>query len=108
MVGMVLNYVNHQENAAFGRSRGYAEDIAVRRPWRRRGIASALLANSLLALQARGLAEAALGVDTENPRALALYERLGFTTVSEWITFRRSWPDEATSTNSVATETQPR
>ena len=80
----------------------------MRRPWRRKAIASALLADSLLALQARGLAEAALGVDAENPRALALYERLGFTTVSEWITFRRPWPDEATATDSVTSETQPR
>jgi ribosomal protein S18 acetylase RimI-like enzyme len=66
----------------------------VRRPWRRRGIASALLADSLSALRDRGLAEAALGVDAENPRALALYEGLGFKTASEWITFRRPWLDE--------------
>jgi mycothiol synthase len=92
VVGMVLNVVNAEENAAFGRSRGYAEDIAVRRPWRRKGIASALLADSLRALQARGLVEAALGVDADNPRALALYERLGFKAASEWITYRRPWP----------------
>ena len=94
VVGLVLNVVNAEENAAFGRSRGYAEDIAVRRPWRRKGIASALLADSLSALRDRGLAEAALGVDAENPRALALYEGLGFKTASEWITFRRPWPDK--------------
>ncbi len=93
VVGMVLSFVNVEENAAFGRSRGYTEDIAVRRPWRHRGIASALLAGSLRALRDRGLSEAALGVDAENPRALTLYERLGFNVVSEWITYRRPWPD---------------
>ena len=93
VVGMVLSFINVEENAAFGRLRGYTEDIAVRRPWRRKGIASALLADSLRALRDRGLSQAALGVDAENPRALALYEGLGFKTDSEWITFRRPWPD---------------
>ena len=100
VAGMVLSYVNADENVAFGRSRGYTEDIAVRRPWRRRGLASALLVDSLRALQACRLAEAALGVDAENSNhALALYERLGFRIASEWITFRRPWPaGEPTST----------
>jgi mycothiol synthase len=92
VIGMVLSFVNVQENAALGRQRGYTEDIAVRKPWRRRGIASALLAASLGALKERGLSEAALGVDAGNPSALTLYERLGFKTVSEWVTFRRPWP----------------
>jgi len=104
VVGLVLNVVNAEENAAFGRSRGYAEDIAVRRPWRRKGIASALLADSLRALQARGLAEAALGVDADNPRALAIYEHLGFKTASEWITFRRPWPGGPTVDGSTREE----
>ncbi len=108
VVGMVLNFVNGEENAAFGRSRGYTEDIAVRRPWRHRGIASALLADSIRALRDRGLSEAALGVDAENPRALALYELLGFKAVSEWITFRRPWPDETTASEPGFMEKQPR
>lgn len=93
VVGMVLSFINVEENAAFGRLRGYTEDIAVRRPWRRQGIASALLADSLSALRDRGLSQAALGVDAENPRALVIYESLGFKTASEWITYRRPWPD---------------
>jgi mycothiol synthase len=94
--GMVLSYVNAEENAAFGRSRGYTEDIAVRRPWRRRGVASALLADSLRALQALGLKEAALGVDAANPnRALRLYENLGFRTIVKWTYYQRPWPSAA-------------
>jgi GNAT superfamily N-acetyltransferase len=93
VAGMVLSYVNAEENATFGRSRGYTEDIAVRRPWRRKGVASALLADSLRALQALGLKEAALGVDAESPsRVLRLYENLGFHTVIEWTFYRRPWP----------------
>jgi ribosomal protein S18 acetylase RimI-like enzyme len=95
VAGMVLSFVNAEENAALGRSRGYTEDIAVRRPWRRKGVASALLADSLRALQALGLKEAALGVDAESPsRALRLYENLGFRTVIEWTFYRRPWPSE--------------
>ena len=99
VAGMVLSYVNAEENAAFGRSRGYTEDIAVRLPWRCKGVASALLADSLRALQALGLQEAALGVDAENSnRALSLYENLGFRTIVEWTFYRRPWPgSESTS-----------
>lgn len=47
--------------------------------WRNRGIAGALLAMSLSELDARGMTEAALGVDTDNPGgALHLYTSLGF------------------------------
>jgi len=104
VVGMVLSFINAEENAAFGRLRGYTEDIAVRQPWRRKGIASALLADSLRALRDRGLAEAALGVDAEHPSALALYAGLGFETRSEWITFRRPWPDEPTLDSAAVAE----
>ena len=93
IAGVVLSFVNAEENATMGRSRGYTEDIAVRRPWRRRGVASALLADSLRALQASGLQEAALSVDAESPsRALRLYENLGFRTVMHWTFYRRPWP----------------
>lgn len=107
VAGMVLSFINLEENAALGRSRGYTEDIAVRRPWRHRGIASALLADSLRALQEQGLAEAALGVDAENPQALALYERLGFQAVSEWIIFRRPWPGAPSMADPPPTERPP-
>ena len=102
VAGMVLSFVNAEENAAFGRRRGYTEDIAVRQPWRRMGLASALLADSLRALQGIGLSEAALGVDAENPnRALALYQRLGFGIESEWVNFRRPWPADSPSAASL-------
>ena len=53
--------------------------IAVRRAWRRRGVASALTASSLVALADEGFATAALEVDFVSPTgALGLYERQGF------------------------------
>lgn len=77
--GSVMNFVYPEENERLGIERGWLEHVSVRRPWRRRGLAAALIADSLRALRDRGLAEAALVVDAENPTgALRLYESLGF------------------------------
>jgi GNAT superfamily N-acetyltransferase len=91
VAGMVLNYIREDENERFNRLRGYTEDISVRRPWRRRGLATALLARSLKLLKECGMLEAALGVDTENPSgALQLYEHLGFRRIRTMTSFRKS------------------
>ena len=60
---------------------GYINNVAVRPEYRRRGIAAALI--SLLAEQAQaiGLAFMTLEVRESNTPAIALYEKLGFTTV---------------------------
>ena len=53
--------------------------VSVRRPWRKRGVASALMLSAMLALREQGFETAALGVDADNPSgAVAIYERLGF------------------------------
>jgi len=93
VAGMVLNFINEEENQVYDRRRGYTEDIAVRRPWRRRGLAGALIARSLEALRERGMDEAALGVDAENRTgALRLYEQLGYTVIQQWTVYRRPLP----------------
>ena len=57
---------------------GWVHVIAVRRPWRGRGLGLALLRWSFSALAARGLRTAALSVDAENTTgAVRLYERAG-------------------------------
>ena len=59
--------------------RGWLQSVFTRRPWRRRGLATALIARSLVVLRERGQTSAALGVDADNPSgALGLYEGLGF------------------------------
>jgi mycothiol synthase len=79
VAGMVRGYVNEKENEHFGRRRGWVENISVRRPWRRRGLARALIAACISSLREAGMTEGALGVDTENPSgALRLYESCGF------------------------------
>ncbi len=79
IAGVVQNWIWRDENAALGVRRGWLEHISVRRPWRRRGLARAITAESLRRLRAAGMTEAMLGVDAENPTgALGLYEGLGF------------------------------
>ncbi len=58
--------------------RGWVNDLAVRRPWRGRGLGEALLRHAFGAFYRRGLRTVALGVDSQNlTGATRLYERVG-------------------------------
>ncbi|MGI8869652.1 MAG: GNAT family N-acetyltransferase [Mycobacteriales bacterium] len=46
---------------------------------RSRGVGTTLMRHAEQRVRARGLRTAEIGVETNNPRALALYERLGYT-----------------------------
>ena len=90
VAGVVQNWVWPEENERLGVKRGWLEHISVRRPWRRRGLARAITAASLVKYREVGLAEAMLGVDSENPNgALGLYEGLGFAQASRAAAYRR-------------------
>jgi mycothiol synthase len=90
VAGQVRSYINTEENERYGRKRGYTEHISVRRPWRRRGLARALIAASFPLLRARGMTDAGLGVDTENVSgALRVYEACGFRPVSRSTIYRK-------------------
>ena len=79
VAGTVLNYVDEVENEEYNRKRGYTETICVRRQWRGKGIAKAIIAESIRMFTTMGMEECALGVDAENPSgALKLYQDLGF------------------------------
>jgi ribosomal protein S18 acetylase RimI-like enzyme len=57
---------------------GWIASLAVRKPWRRRGLGEALLLRSLGQFYERGERVVQLGVDAENPSgATRLYERVG-------------------------------
>jgi mycothiol synthase len=59
---------------------GFVSVLAVRRPWRRRGLGLALLRHSFAEMKRRGMKRASLGVDAENlTGAVAIYERAGMT-----------------------------
>ena len=91
VVGSVMNEIDAEENARLGVRVGWLEHVSVRRPWRGRGVAKALIIDSLRTLRERGMELAALGVDAENPNgALALYEGLGFRPHETWVTYRKA------------------
>jgi mycothiol synthase len=88
IAGQILNYLGPIEDD--GSRVGWTEAISTRRPWRRRGLARALLAESLRAVRDAGATSAALGVDQQNPnQALHLYESLGFRLTAEEFEYRK-------------------
>jgi mycothiol synthase len=58
---------------------GFIDILAVHADARRRGLATALLTHAVAQFAAAGLHEAQLAVASDNPRALALYGRVGMT-----------------------------
>jgi mycothiol synthase len=79
VAGGVVNGIYAEENAWLGVRHGWLDSVFTRRPWRRRGLARALIARSLVLLRERGMTGAMLGVDAANATgALGLYESVGF------------------------------
>jgi ribosomal protein S18 acetylase RimI-like enzyme len=95
VVGMVLGYINHEENQSLRRKLGWTENISVSKPWRKQGVARALMAENLRELKARGMEYAALGVDTDNPTgAMRVYETMGFRPVKRNFVYQKPlWPE---------------
>jgi mycothiol synthase len=87
---------------------GWLDSVFTRRPWRKRGLARALIARSLVALRDRGVSTAALGVDSENVNdALGLYESSGFRVASSTTAYRKPVPDPHAATPSSNEEGSP-
>ncbi|GEL93789.1 GNAT family N-acetyltransferase [Cellulomonas composti] len=79
VVGYLLSGRYEQDWPVAGYSSGYTDVLGVRRAWRGRGIAPALLVAAMHAYRADGIEYAELGVDTANPTgAHGLYSRLGY------------------------------
>ncbi len=91
VAGQVKSFIDTASNEEHGKLRGWTEEISTVRRWRRRGVAKALIVESIRELAARGMTEVALGVHTENPNgAFDLYAGLGYEVVSTWTTYRKS------------------
>ncbi len=91
VAGFSFNTVSAEENARRGLSEGWVDVLGVRRPWRKRGVATALLCASMHAFKADGLQQTMLGVDTENPSgALRVYEHVGFKPVKRFVNFQKA------------------
>lgn len=79
--GYCLSYHAPHEAEVTGHADGWLGQIGVRRPWRKRGVATAIICRVMALMAEVGLDRAALGVDSDNQSgALRLYERLGFVT----------------------------
>jgi len=90
VAGQVRSFISSMENEKFSRQRGYTEFISVRRPWRKRGLARALIVRSLRILKEHGMAEAALGADAENTSgAIRVYKDCGFEVVKQNVIYRK-------------------
>jgi mycothiol synthase len=88
----IINSIDREQNQMLGIQRGWLNSVFTRRAWRRRGIASALIAESFRRLKDRGMTSAALGVDGDNPNgAFGLYESLGFETEMRSTAWRKAF-----------------
>ncbi|MFI6480759.1 GNAT family N-acetyltransferase [Nonomuraea sp. NPDC050663] len=64
--------------------------VAVREPWRRRGLATALMGETLSRLAARGAGRALLSTGLDNPHdSVALYEGVGYRVVRRMPRYRK-------------------
>jgi mycothiol synthase len=74
LAGFALDYPELEADTELG----HVNWLGVRKPWRRRGLAEALLRRSFAELHARGKPRVGLGVDAQNVTgALRVYERVG-------------------------------
>lgn len=90
VAGQVKPWIDFTQNEALGRQRGFTEFISVAAPWRRRGLARALVVRALAAQRDAGMTESELGVDTDSPfGAPRLYEACGFRVVKRNAVYRK-------------------
>jgi ribosomal protein S18 acetylase RimI-like enzyme len=93
IAGYALSALYADDAPARGYTEAWTTNLGVRRPWRGRGIARALLTACLHAYRDAGMQYATLDVDSENPSgALALYRGLGYETVRDLV----SWSKDVT------------
>jgi mycothiol synthase len=91
VAGVCFNEVHEEENLALNDNQGWIRILAVRRPWRKQGLGTALLCTSMQTFRRSGLDYAGLGVDAENlTGALRIYEQLDFTVVKRYLTYSKT------------------
>jgi mycothiol synthase len=71
---------------------GWIADLGVRKKWRKRGIASALLRRSFADFKRRGFTKIGLGVDATNETgAVGVYERVGMKPSRVYVTYEKRY-----------------
>lgn len=90
VAGFAMTEIHPQNWEAAGYSSAYVALVGVRREFRGRRLAQALLSAALAAFRAEGLDRAVLDVDSDSPTgALDLYEHLGFTQSTRTVVYER-------------------
>lgn len=88
VVAYSINQVAAADNDRMGRAEGTIRLLGTRRAWRGKGLARAMLCDSLRRFKDVGLTHAALTVDAENlTGALGLYQRIGFSVAVRTLAF---------------------
>ncbi len=94
VVAHCLNKRYPSDDDITGRSDGWIDNLGTLPEWRGKGIAAALVTESLHAFAGAGFTHASIGVDSENPSgAAALYRRLGFDLQQRSITHEIALPN---------------
>jgi len=79
-VGYVGAGVDEKYNKEKGTKAGWILSIGVLKPYRLKGVGTRLMIEGMKLLKSKGMTEALLGVDDQNPtKAIKLYEKTGFT-----------------------------
>jgi mycothiol synthase len=79
VAGYLLSGRYEQDWPSLGYTEGYIDVLGVRRAWRGKRVATALLTTAMRSYLAAGMQYAGLGVDTANPSgAFGIYAALGF------------------------------
>ena len=97
-VGFLLARRRRQENA------GFIDLLGVHPEHRTRGLATAMLQIAFARFAAAELRQAELGVASDNPNALRLYERCGMTKRFRYDTYQRAAGETANETHDTAGE----
>jgi GNAT superfamily N-acetyltransferase len=104
VAGGIYNVIDTEADGE-ARTRGALATVWTGARWRRRGLAKALIARSLVRLRERGMVSAYLSVDGANPnQAMDLYVSLGFAVSTSTIDWRKALPDRATGNTGATGE----
>lgn len=89
-VGFISVGIDEKFNKEKNTLSGWINDIGVLKPFRRKGIGTALMLKALHELKNKGMKNALLYVDDENPtKAIKLYEKVGFKTVKKTLLYQK-------------------
>jgi len=90
-VGYIGTGIDPKYNEEKNTRAGWILDIGVLKPNRRRGIGTRLMIEGMKLLKSKGMTEAMLGVDDQNPtKAIKLYEKVGFQAARKEIAYLKT------------------